>query len=186
MDFSSLAETRSSVFMRAKEHSGRPRRHPPWLSSRCLGPQPAGPVGPLQQMQQNLFRLQGLHGARRCYYAMLRRPLRHSLPRGPLGGLGGRCCAAPPFLDCLPPPPPPPQWEAVRGNPEEATLPARLRGAGYRGGTRRRWSFQPPPCDGASAVFGGTCNKRMHCRHLRLIVRERESRRGWGRRGRQR
>ena len=180
MDFSSLAETRSSVSMRAKEHSGRPRRHPPWLSSRCLGPQPAGPVGPLQ-MQQNLFRLQGWHGARRCYYAMLRRPLRHSLPRGPLGGLGFPPAAAaprlPPWTACLPPPPPP-QREAVRGNPAEATLPARLRGAGYRGGTRRRWNFQPPPCDVAPAVWGGTCNKRMHGRHLRLIVRERESRRG--------
>jgi len=60
----------------------------------------------------------------------------------------------------------------------EATLPARLRGAGYRGGTRRRWNFQPPPCAVAPAVWGGTCNKRMHGRHLRLIVRERESRRG--------
>ena len=152
-----------------------------WLSSRCLGSQAESqPAGPLQ-MQQNLFRLQGLHGARRCYYAAP--PASALTPPWPAGRTGlstGRCCAAPPSLDCLPAAAAAATTggSTVRGNPAEATLPARLRGAGYRGGTRLRWSFQPPPCDGASAVLGGTCNKKMHCRQLRLIVRDWESRRG--------
>ena len=94
-----VAGRNSIIRLYAGERAQRPPPPPPSLAVVPLSRFPAR----RPPADANLFRLQGWHGARRCYYAAP--PASALTPPWPAGRTGlstGRCCAAPPSLDCLP------------------------------------------------------------------------------------